>query len=154
MSESIIDKSPKFPLSTLLMGLSTPGILAQLGYLLVDHGLLFAPLRASVKSFVDQNFLLWAAVVLPSFLVFGLCVVFKVMEWANLSRWERLARNVRFGLAVAWVGAVLWSVLSLALYRSSAGHGPDMVGEEVSQFLLPLVVATLLSLGFATAHQP
>ena len=29
-----------------------------------------------------------------------------------------------------------------------------MVGQEVFGFLLPLVVATLLSLGFATSHNP
>ena len=153
MSESLSSNSPKFPLAILLIGLSTPGVLALLGYYLIDHHG-DGPLRRSVKAFVDHNFLLWAAVVVPSILVFGLCVIFKVMEWANLSRWEPLAKGVVFWSAVTWVGAVLWNVLSLALFRSSEGHGPDMVGQEVSRFLLPLAIATLLSLGFAAAQNP
>lgn len=154
MSESLRVKLSKSPLATILMWLSAPGILAQLGYYLVDHELLAASLRPAVKSFVDQNFLLWAVIVLPSFLVFGVCVIVKFLEWANPSHWGSRAKQVRLALTVAWAGAVLWSVLSLALFRSSAGHGPDMVGEEVSRFLLPLAVATVLSLGVANAHHP
>ena len=33
------------------------------------------------------------------------------------------------GLHIAWAALILWSFASLFFYRSSAGHGPDMVGE-------------------------
>lgn len=56
MTESLDSKSPRIPLATLLMGLSTPGVIAELGYYLVDNGLLLAPIRDSVKSFVDEFF--------------------------------------------------------------------------------------------------
>jgi hypothetical protein len=43
------------------------------------------------------------------------------------------------------IGFCLWSILSLVLYRSNAGHGPDMVGEEVLRFVLPLLLAAVTS---------
>ena len=135
-----------------LMASSTPGVLAVLGYYVVDHDLLLGRFRPSVKAFVDQNFLLWASVVLPSILIFVVCVIIMILEMVNPFHWGRQAKHVRFWLAVAWACALLWSVLSLFLFRSSARHGPDAVGEEVFRFLLPLAVATLVSLGFANAH--
>ncbi len=45
------------------------------------------------------------------------------------------------GLKVAWTLLIVWSLISLVLFRSTAGHGPDVVGEEMSRFLVPLVAA-------------
>ncbi|WP_417389466.1 hypothetical protein [Gimesia sp.] len=39
----------------------------------------------------------------------------------------------------------VWSITSLVIYRSDAGHGPDIVGEEVSRFAVPLVLALMAS---------
>ena len=69
------------------------------------------------------------------------------------SETSRLGTIRRYGLATAWAGAVLWSVLSLALFRSTAGHGPDMVASEAAGFLFPLLFAFALSLGFADVHK-
>ena len=46
-------------------------------------------------------------------------------------------------------GLCLWSMASLAFYRSDAGHGPDMVGEEVLGFALPLLLALIVSVAYA-----
>ena len=43
------------------------------------------------------------------------------------------------------IGLCLWSIASLTFYRSNAGHGPDMVGEEVFGFALPLLMALMVS---------
>lgn len=39
-----------------------------------------------------------------------------------------------------------WSITSLVIFRSDARHGPDMVGEEVFRFAVPLVLALMASL--------
>lgn len=46
-------------------------------------------------------------------------------------------------LAIVWL--CLWSIANLAFYRSNARHGPDMVGEEVFGFALPLMLALMVS---------
>lgn len=46
-------------------------------------------------------------------------------------------------------GLCLWSMASLAFYRSDAGHGPDMAGEEVFGFALPLLLALIVSVAHA-----
>lgn len=52
-----------------------------------------------------------------------------------------------------WGALLVWSVCSLLFYRAPAGHGPDMVGAEISRFGLPLCLAFLVSLvGFALPH--
>ncbi len=47
-------------------------------------------------------------------------------------------------LRALWCVAMAWSVVSLVVFRSSAGHGPDMVGQEVAGFVWPLVVALVI----------
>lgn len=44
-------------------------------------------------------------------------------------------------LPILWSIAIAWSLVSLIAYRSSEYHGPDMVGQEVSGFILPLLIA-------------
>jgi len=57
------------------------------------------------------------------------------------------------GILVIWTGLVIWSLVSLFFYRSSAIHGPDVVGEEVFYFALPLVLALVVSI-VASFKQP
>ena len=64
-----------------------------------------------------------------------------------------IGKNVHLWLATAWAGAVLWSILSLALYRAPYSHGLDMVGQEVSRFVIPLILAAALSVAFAIFYQ-
>jgi hypothetical protein len=47
-------------------------------------------------------------------------------------------------LRTLWCGAMVWSLVSLAVFRSSAGHGPDAVGQEVAGFVGPLLLALVL----------
>jgi len=42
-------------------------------------------------------------------------------------------------LRACWVIGIVISVSVLAFYRSDAGHGPDMVGQEVAAFVCPLL---------------
>ena len=44
---------------------------------------------------------------------------------------------------------LLWSFLSLLLFRSSADHGPDIVGQEVFNFTLPALLAVISAIVFA-----
>jgi hypothetical protein len=47
----------------------------------------------------------------------------------------------------SWSVALAAGVLSLMFYRSPhTGHGPDMVGDEVSHFIFPMVLALFLSI--------
>lgn len=52
-------------------------------------------------------------------------------------------------LKFAWLIAAGASLLSLLFFRSSAGHGPDNVGQELMGFISPLLVAFVASLGLA-----
>lgn len=54
---------------------------------------------------------------------------------------------MRHILFIIWVLLSVWSLASLLFFRSSAGHGPDMVGEEVFGFALPLVIALIVAVG-------
>jgi len=47
---------------------------------------------------------------------------------------------------IAWSALITWSFASLIFYRSPAGHGPDMVGDEVFCFALPLVIALVVAI--------
>src|SRR5262245_16400304 len=60
-----------------------------------------------------------------------------ISDWLGLV----MTRN----LTICWAAAVGWSFLSLALFRSHERHGPDMVGAEIAGFVLPLLVALILS---------
>jgi hypothetical protein len=81
----VTTEKPRSSLAKVLMGLSTPGVLALLLYFLVDYGC-EEPIRGPVKTFVDhQHFLLYAAVVFPSILVFGVCGIFMIMQRAQWS---------------------------------------------------------------------
>jgi hypothetical protein len=44
-----------------------------------------------------------------------------------------------------WCISVVTSFGFLALYRSGERHGPDMVGEEVSAFSVPLLTSFLIA---------
>ncbi len=56
--------------------------------------------------------------------------------------------NVVKGTALFfWLATLLWGIASLLLYRSDAQHGPDIVGEEVAHFLIPIVVSLLMAMG-------
>ena len=50
------------------------------------------------------------------------------------------------GLFIVWTVLTTWSLASLFFYRSSANHGPDMVGAEVFRFALPLVIALVVAI--------
>ena len=56
------------------------------------------------------------------------------------------------GLLISWTVLIIWSFASLAFYRSSAGHGPDMVGDEVFHFALPLVLALFVAIAACFAQ--
>ena len=58
------------------------------------------------------------------------------------------------GLLIAWALLILWSFASLFFYRSSAGHGPDMAGDEVFHFALPLVIALVVAIAACFAQRP
>jgi hypothetical protein len=55
---------------------------------------------------------------------------------------------------ILWLGLVVWAILHLVFYRSSAPHGPDMVGEEVSGFLVPLLISLAPAIGLAAIRGP
>lgn len=46
----------------------------------------------------------------------------------------------------SWLLPLVLGVLSLLIYRSGATHGPDMVGDEVAHFLIPMLIALLLAI--------
>lgn len=41
--------------------------------------------------------------------------------------------------------AIAWSLGSLIVFRSAELHGPDMVGQEVSGFVVPLMIALVIA---------
>ncbi len=82
-----------------VLGLSSFGVLVQLFYFLADYGL-DDPIRDPVKAFVDHHFLLYAGVVFPSIFVFGVCVVFMVMQWAQRSAEAQPSRRPVLRLVV------------------------------------------------------
>ena len=45
-----------------------------------------------------------------------------------------------------WLALATFSLATLILYRSSAGHGPDIVAQEVVAFFLPCLAALAASL--------
>lgn len=50
-------------------------------------------------------------------------------------------------LTWSWSVALALGVFSLLFYRSPySGHGPDMVGDEVSHFIAPMVLALFLTI--------
>ena len=59
----------------------------------------------------------------------------------------------RFHSRVRIVWAVLCgvSIAVLFLYRSASGHGPDLVGKEMTAFLSPLVLAFFVSVVYLLA---
>jgi hypothetical protein len=54
------------------------------------------------------------------------------------------------GLAF-WLASLVWGIVSLAFYRSSERHGPDMVGDEVSHFLVPIIVSLVIACAILVA---
>ena len=52
-----------------------------------------------------------------------------------------------------WLVLHGWSLYSLVTFRSTQLHGPDMVGEEVSGFAVPLVVAFAASMILLVIHR-
>ncbi|MCY2925956.1 MAG: hypothetical protein NT031_11045 [Planctomycetota bacterium] len=91
----------------ILLGLSSCGVLIQLFYFVVDYH--FAePLRSQIKRVVDANFLLYAAVVFPSILIFYVCVIVLGMRWVQRSAQARPSRH-RVLRSVAYVAC--WILL-------------------------------------------
>jgi hypothetical protein len=54
-----------------------------------------------------------------------------------------LCHRIVYGL---WVASLLTGVASLFLYRSSEAHGPDMVGSELSSFLIPVAISAVAAI--------
>ena len=125
-------------LAKVLIGLSSFGVLLQLFYFLVDYAL-EGPIRGPIKAFVDQHFLLYAAVVFPSIYVFGVCVIFMVMQWvqrsaeAHPSRFQvirpvvyvacRILLTVA-GLFVGYSAPIWWVLINTGSLRATVWSAP------------------------------
>ncbi|MEX2288242.1 MAG: hypothetical protein WD648_14200 [Planctomycetaceae bacterium] len=53
-----------------------------------------------------------------------------------------------------WLIALGWGWASLLLYRSTSGHGPDMVADEVFAFMLPIVISLGIAIGLLFTQGP
>jgi hypothetical protein len=140
----------------ILLGLSSFGVLVQLFYFLVDYDF-EEPIRSQIKRLVDQHFLLYAAVVFPSILVFGLCVIFMLMQWAR-RRTEAHPPPYRVIRSVVYVAC--WTLLFvIALYVGAAAPVLWVVINSTGTLCVPvwsaLVVFTAIALGteFFCSHR-
>lgn len=79
-------------LAKILLGVSALGLLPLPLYWLVDYGVGEA-IRSPVKKFVDQNFLLYAAIVVPSLFVFVVSAIYLLMQWASPPMKDAEQRN-------------------------------------------------------------
>ncbi len=97
-------------LAKIVLGISALGVLPLPIYWLVDYGT-DGVIRSVVKRFVDQNFLLYAAVVAPSSLAFVLCTIYLVMQWASPSKMAASSHRH----ALRWVIRVVCWILLVAI---------------------------------------
>src|SRR6185503_19532178 len=65
----------------------------------------------------------------------------------------RNSRRGKFAL-ILWMLLLGWGVASLLFYRSGANHGPDMVGDEVSRFLMPMLTSLGIAFGLRILPGP
>jgi hypothetical protein len=100
------DKPPQrsYSLAKILLGVSSLGVLPLPLYWMIDHYAGEA-IRSPVKKFVDEHFLLYAAIVGPCSLVFVISVILLVMQWTLPPKRMRLGGVV---LAVVIVAALLY----------------------------------------------
>lgn len=125
-------------LAKVLIGLSSFGVLVQLFYFLADY-YLEGPFRGPVKKFVDQHFLLYAAVVVPSIFVFGVCLIVMVMQWVQRSAEAqpssyRVLRPVVYvvcrillivvGLSVGSSAPIWWVLINEGSLRATVWSAP------------------------------
>ncbi|MEZ6059453.1 MAG: hypothetical protein R3C19_03730 [Planctomycetaceae bacterium] len=128
MPESADQPLPAGHVSTWVILLSVPGVVAELAYRLVDRGVVFDEFRSPMKSFVDTHFLLWLGWVYPSVLVFGDSLLYKLIRWSRAGRVpdSSLRRGIRCAIRVA-------ATLTLAGIGFLVGHS------------MPLILAIILS---------
>ena len=60
----------------------------------------------------------------------------------------------RLYLPLVWLITLAVSVATMLFHRSDEPHGPDMVGTEVSAFMLPLLIAFVMSIVVTLSHYP
>jgi hypothetical protein len=92
-----------FP-AKILLEISGLGVLLLPLYWIADY---YAPeaIRNPVKDFVDQHFLLYAGIVVPSLLVFAISLIYLVMQCVLPPKWMRLGSIV---LAVVVLAGLLY----------------------------------------------
>lgn len=142
-----------------VLGLSSLGVLTLPLYVVVDH-YVADPIRSEVKRLVDENVLLYAAVVLSSIVAFGACGI--VLMHRGQRPTEVRYRIVRLVVCVAcsillfavalWIGGMV--PIALALSRSCSlsdsvwpalvaflltALGAEMFGHRQRTWLRPLV---------------
>lgn len=167
--QSIEPNPPRQPnrVAKILFGVSSVGVLIQIFYFVVDYHVA-EPLRSQVKGFVDTNFLLYAAVVFPSILVFYVCLIVLGMRWvqrpavAHPSR-PRVLRSVAYAacwillfVPALWVGAaapIWWVLFQFGSIRTCAyaapvvftaiAAGSELLCRRQRSWLRPLVLGAL-----------
>jgi len=118
------------------MALAVPGILFELAYYVIDHGLLLPSLRPPMKRLVNEHAIWWIVVVLPSFLVFSLCFIFKVIQWASRSAGSdyKIIHRFAYGISVlllVFVGffigntsPILWVIIQTCSIQFTVWSAP------------------------------